>query len=628
MPKAKFVTQMMDKLTGPAKSMASAVGNLDKKLAGITKSKAFGKIDKLGGAMTSGVKGLAVGAGAAVAAVGGLVAAVSHVSGEVDMLGKRAAKLGFPIEEMQKWGFIASQSGVSTEKFDKGLDNFARSLGDAKNGLGPLNSLLKKSAPGFLEQLKNTKNLSEAMDLYTAAMRNVKDPTVRASLAAAAFGGAGKEMVMIAANSAKSISELKKQAEENGLVTQEQADAAAKYNDAMDRLERTMKAVVVDALIPFTPALENAAKKLREFISENQIAERVGKAVGKAIQWVTEHVEEIKTWAKWVGYGLGAFLALTAVVKTVVLVMQALAIAGKVFGVLKAGFGIVVAIGKFLAVAATSIGLVPILIGAAVIGTIALIWYFRDEIGAFFVALWGYMKKAAMAVYEAMGAVGKAIIEGASAAIKWLSELPEKTWGFLTGMAAKIVSAIPELVAGAKSIGTNIIEGIVSTLSPTAIIQRVKSMGKAVISAAKDVFGIKSPSKEFAYVGRMNAEGMAQGMEQKAPVAAKASKSMSQEVVTAAQNPKVAALEVPVAVTAMPSAHQEILAQAPANTNAAPAMAPPSIDRSVTHGGNVIHLSVEFNFNGSGTTKAEAEKAADMALDALMGKLEALEVAV
>ncbi len=52
-------------------------------------------------------------------------------------------------------------------------------------------------------------------------------------------------------------------------------------------------------------------------------AEKTGKAVGDAIQWVTDHMEESKTWAEWIGIGVAAFVALTAVVKTVVLVARA-----------------------------------------------------------------------------------------------------------------------------------------------------------------------------------------------------------------------------------------------------------------------------------------------------------------
>src|SRR5690554_5714517 len=104
---AKFIVDLVDKVRGPAKSMAKAMGGLDEKFKSITNSKAYKSVDQLGGKMASASKVIVGGAAAATAAVGALVAAVGAVAERVDTLGKQAIKLNFPIKELQQWEYIA-----------------------------------------------------------------------------------------------------------------------------------------------------------------------------------------------------------------------------------------------------------------------------------------------------------------------------------------------------------------------------------------------------------------------------------------------------------------------------------------------------------------------------------------
>ena len=571
---AKFIVDLVDKVRGPAKSMAKAMGGLDEKFKSITNSKAYKSVDQLGGKMASASKVIVGGAAAAAAAVGALVAAVSKVAGEVDALGKQSTKLNFPIKELQQWEYIAGQSGVETGKFNDGLKAFTKVLGQAKAGSGPLLSNLEKLNPVLLDQLMAAENSADAFELYMSSLRDIEDPALRSAAAMFAFEEAGIDMALIAGNSADAIADLKKEAEKNGLVTEEQAAAASKYQDTMDNLKRTISGVITGALMKFAPAIEQAVGALRDWIVENKVAERVGNAIAAAIQWVTDNMEDILKWAKWIGIAVAAFLALTGVVKAVVIVMKTIAVIGKVIAVVKSVGAIFLVVAKVIggAVAAVvgAVGLVPVLIGAALIAVGILVWTFRDEIVAFFQNLWSIISGAATTAWEKLTAFGRSMMDALMGAVTFLKE-------------------------GALSVGRAIVDGIVAGLNPMAIVNKVRSMGSSVLEAAKGIFGIASPSKEFAWMGEMNVVGMAEGMEDSIPFATRAANDVGDEVMDAVSVPSVAAGG---------SDGGEVAASG---------------------GGVVIQLRPQFIFQGNGSSPEEQQEVADSILERVVSALELVE---
>ena len=106
-----------------------------------------------------------------------------------------------------------------------------------------------------------------------------------------------------------------------------------------------------------------------------------------------------------------------------------------------------------------------------------------------------------------------------------LTEVIGKVTGFITDLAAKaveaaegFVKAIEEGMAGLpdkfKAIGTNIVNGIWEGLQEgwKWLTENVGKLANDLLDKAKSTLGIKSPSTEFMYVGRMVDEGFAKGI--------------------------------------------------------------------------------------------------------------------
>lgn len=256
------VDRMQARIQGMTKSASMGLGNLDKSLGRVT------------GAMSSGVVNVAKFGGAIIAATGaGVAAAIMQVADAADELVNRSDRLQFPIEALQEWQFVAEQSGVSVDEFDKSLEKFTKNVGAAKLGTGALASALSRNPTqlaGVLEKLKNAKGVSEALQIYTSALHGIKDPMVKASLATAAFGKDAMGMVNIANLGADAIEKLRLEQRENGVMSAENAAAAEAFGDSLNSLQNSLTGLVTGVLGPMFPMLKTMVDGWRQWIVTNK----------------------------------------------------------------------------------------------------------------------------------------------------------------------------------------------------------------------------------------------------------------------------------------------------------------------------------------------------------------------
>jgi len=248
-------------------------------------------INRVGMALATGLK---AGFIAATVALAGLAVVIGRVAGQMDKLAKQSKRLDFPIEELQQWQFVAQQAGLTTEEFSKGLDTFSKTVGEAKLGQGALTTMLKRNDPAFLKQLKNTKDTSEAFDLYIKKMQSIDDPQKRMAFGALAFGRAGKKLGNIATLTADEIAKLKKEMLDNGIVTAEQAKAAENFNDAMNSMKLRVMGFLYEALGPLLPELTKVLREVRAWTVENKELIKT-----KVIDFVKKLVQGAKDFYQW-----------------------------------------------------------------------------------------------------------------------------------------------------------------------------------------------------------------------------------------------------------------------------------------------------------------------------------------
>ena len=106
-------------------------------------------------------------------------------------------------------------------------------------------------------------------------------------------------------------------------------------------------------------------------------------------------------------------------------------------------------------------------------------------------------------------------------------------WQLITGLLKGIIRSVPTLLSYipkiisslfnyfkqmpkmAIDIGKNLVKGIWNGISNVTgwVLGKIKGFGKSILNGIKGIFGIHSPSTEFAWVGKMNAEGLIEGMD-------------------------------------------------------------------------------------------------------------------
>lgn len=109
--------------------------------------------------------------------------------------------------------------------------------------------------------------------------------------------------------------------------------------------------------------------------------------------------------------------------------------------------------------------------------------------------------------------------------------------GAWVNSAAKIISAYAGVLSPSSlvSIGTNLIKGLWQGIDNVTgwITDKIKEFGKSVIDGIKNIFGIHSPSKEFAWIGKMNVMGLAEGITKNKDMVTQAVNDMSNEAMNA-----------------------------------------------------------------------------------------------
>lgn len=101
--------------------------------------------------------------------------------------------------------------------------------------------------------------------------------------------------------------------------------------------------------------------------------------------------------------------------------------------------------------------------------------------------------------------------------------------GLIAGMIKSVpvlLSHIPKLISSifnylkqlprlTVEVGINLVKGLWNGISNVTgwVLGKIRGFGKSILNGIKGIFGIHSPSKEFAWVGKMNAEGLVEGMD-------------------------------------------------------------------------------------------------------------------
>lgn len=237
-------------------------------------SKSLDKALKVSTKLIKQASTVAIAGGLAIA--GAMTVAVKSWANAGDEIQKMALRTGFATETLSELKFAAELSGTSLDSVEKASKKLAQTIFEAGEGTVTYTDALA----GVGLQYEDLEGLSpEEQFLKVAfALADVEDQTKKTALAQEIFGRAGTALLPMLAQGSAGLEEMRKQARELGIVfSQEDADAAAEFNDSLQRLQDGLKGmmfqlgpVIAQMVTEWLPAIERAVKSGVAWLQNNR----------------------------------------------------------------------------------------------------------------------------------------------------------------------------------------------------------------------------------------------------------------------------------------------------------------------------------------------------------------------
>lgn len=307
-----------------------------------------------------------------------------------------ATKVGGTARDIQRYGYAAKMSGSSQEELNACLGIFSKNLANAVQGKNKtLVNVFKQLGISMTDANGKMRTTTELLPDIANAMRSQATESQKAYIATQLFGRGGQSLIQMLEGGAEGLNELTAEAERMGIVVdQDGVDSAKAFGDNLDRLKFSLLGVSLSIGQHIIPIIEPMINAFREWIITNR--EMIATAI---VDYCREFAETLKqidfkalvtTMIDFVKQCNSIFKALGGL-KTVAIAISAI-FASKL---LTSIFGIVSAVGALTkavwglgaALLSTPVGWIIAVI-AVIIGALVALWYYWDDVVAFFKAGW------------------------------------------------------------------------------------------------------------------------------------------------------------------------------------------------------------------------------------------------
>lgn len=230
--------------------------------------------------------------GSAIAGVtGSMFALANAAAGPLDELGKAADRAGVSFEALQELGFAAEQSGSSVTELSNAVEMMSRRLAEAARGQGRAKTALEayglsatdasgeiKSATDFLGELADTfQGLSAAERLDLGQQL-----------------GLSRGLITMLSQGNDELERMRQVARDAGLIfTDEDRSRAEAYNDAMNTLMRTVRAMRDRIAIDLLPTLMQMIGGMQDWLNANRAV--IQQNVGGFLERIGRHAQTVST---------------------------------------------------------------------------------------------------------------------------------------------------------------------------------------------------------------------------------------------------------------------------------------------------------------------------------------------
>ncbi len=198
----------------------------------------------------------------------GLISSIRGVVSELSQMGKEMDRVGLSAKAFQEFRFGFELAGVAQSEFTKGMEQFAKRIGEASMGTGRLFEILKANGVSIRDVNGRFKTTEELLRVYADLIKNAGSEQERMTLATEAFGRGGASFTNALKNGADGLDVMSAAADEaGGHIDEKLIRKAEELDDEWAVAWRKFEIAAKSAILEVIPYIEQLDNKARDFLS-------------------------------------------------------------------------------------------------------------------------------------------------------------------------------------------------------------------------------------------------------------------------------------------------------------------------------------------------------------------------
>ncbi len=174
-------------------------------------------------------------------------------------------RLGVSAEEIQRWQYIAMQSGLETEQLTKSMSKARDAIGTALTGGSNTATTALQALIGDLRKLPQ--DTSQGFQVIINALSNVEDSTLQAYYANEIFGEKlATDLIPLINQGAGTIAKFNNEFEQIGYLSNEQVQSLADFDDQMNIVNGQLALARNKLGIALLPIVEKFTEILTKYL--------------------------------------------------------------------------------------------------------------------------------------------------------------------------------------------------------------------------------------------------------------------------------------------------------------------------------------------------------------------------
>lgn len=256
-------------------------------------------------AIISGVKAL----GSAIkGAVEGLAGMVTDAAGAADEILTLSTQTGLSTDQIQKFQYASELIDVPLETLTGSLSKLTKQMASAQGGTGDAADTFAELGVAVTNADGSLRDNEDVFKDTIAALGKIDNETERDAKAMKIFGKSAQDLNPLILGGADALQQYGEEAEKAGLILSEgELSDLGSVQDNMDRLTQSIdmaKTKLVSSFAePVSEALNvavSSVQRLSQAFAEGGwegLAQEMGSVVTEAVQYMTEHLDEITGFA-------------------------------------------------------------------------------------------------------------------------------------------------------------------------------------------------------------------------------------------------------------------------------------------------------------------------------------------